>query len=267
MLQGLPTHILLLIGFIACAPGRAVADEAAEQLVLATYKLANGSSTATGFAVEAEDDLGKTRRFIVTAHHVLSKMTGDSCTIVDRTAIADGGYKRREIQTPIRNGDNILWSHHSRQDIAVLPLPDSIELHTLPFDCLATESLMQQVHTGDGVRSAVFPERTESNGAGFPLLRTGCIASFPINPIARHPILQIDTTTWTGDSGGPVAHAKLRSPSGAPLIIGVVRSMRNITDTVSESRFVQRRTHYPLGIAEVVTTTLVRGYIEEQLSK
>ena len=36
------------------------------------------------------------------------------------------------------------------------------------------------------------------------------------------------------------------------MILGITRGMQNITDTVKESRFVEKRSDYPLGIAVVV---------------
>ena len=58
-------------------------------------------------------------------------------------------------------------------------------------------------------------------------------------------------------------HHSLRSKTGGPLIIGVVRGMRSLTETVKESRFVERRTHYPLGLSEVMHATIVREMIEK----
>ena len=40
-------------------------------------------------------------------------------------------------------------------------------------------------------------------------------------------------------------------------MIGVVRGQRNVTDTKRESRFVESRTHYPLGLSETVQAAFV----------
>jgi hypothetical protein len=42
--------------------------------------------------------------------------------------------------------------------------------------------------------------------------------------------------------------------------------MRNITETVRESRFVERRTNYPLGITEALHASLARELIEQRLA-
>ena len=239
----------------------ATADEAAEALVLATYKLAGDGSTATGFVVEKKGAGDGIKRFLITAHHVFNQMKGNSFKLVSRKRKDDGTFSRNEIEIALREDGKNLWKKHKREDLAVLPLPDSAVVEALPFDCIATEGSLEAVHSGDDVRLAVYPEKSEANGAGFPLLRRGSIAGYPILPLKPHPMFVVDTTTWPGDSGGPVIHATLRSPSGGPLVIGIVRGMRSITDTEKESRYVERKTSYPLDIAEVLHAALLRDLI------
>ncbi len=262
----MPSRFLLILpalSFLFWGP-QSQADEAAEKLVLATYKLANDASTATGTVYRrATEEEGKSQRFLVTAAHVFEAMKGESFTLVSRARREDGVFLRQEIQIPIRQAGKPLWKKHASQDVAVLLLPESVSVEALPFDCLATEEILAQVHVGDDLRLAVFPERSEANPAGFPILRGGVLASHPLLPVKPHPAFLVDTTAWTGDSGGPVSHASLRSPSGGPVVVGIVRGMRNITDTVKESRFVERKTHYPLGISEVLQAALAAELIRE----
>lgn len=259
----LPSILSVLALCILFPPPPARSDQAAEKLVLATYKLANEASTASGMVVRRQTEDGKAQCFLLTAHHVFEQMKGDSCLLVSRTCREGGTFQRQDIQVPIRENGNPSWKKHADHDLAVILLPDSINVEALPFDSLATEELLAEVRVGDAVRLAVFPERVEANGAGFPILRGGSIASYPLVPVKSHPTFLIDTTSWTGDSGGPVIHESLRSPSGGPLVVGIVRAMRNITDTVKESRFVERRTHFPLGISEALHATLARELILE----
>ncbi len=243
------------------SPNRLLADEAAERMVLATYKLANESSTATGIAVRFDTDEGQSQTAIVTANHVFREMSGDSCALVSRTANENGLYSRKELRIPIREGARNLWLKHARHDLAVLPIPKDIDLVAVPANCLTKPAEMSNVHSGDAVLLGVFPERAEANDAGFPILRGGNIASFPLVPVQPHSLFLVDTSTWTGDSGGPVMHQSLRSPEDGPLIIGIVRGMRSVTDTTRESRFVERRMHYPLGISEVLQAALVWDFV------
>jgi hypothetical protein len=188
-------------------------------------------------------------------------MEGDTCQLVGRTANPDGSFRRKEHRVPIRAKGQALWTGHACHDLAVLPIPDGMSVEALPFQSLASEGSLRKVHSGDAVRLAVFPERTEANGAGFPVLRSGSIASYPVIPFERHPVMLVDATAWPGDSGGPVMHAGLRTPEGAPLVIGVVLGMKNITDTTKESRFVERKTHYPLGLSEVLHAAFARDLV------
>jgi hypothetical protein len=248
-----------------CSPLRARSDDGAEKLILATYKLANEASTATGVVVCSESD-SDSRCFVVTANHVLAQMKGDSCTLVSRKRRDDGTFERREIRIPIRAEGNPLWRKHADHDLAALPLPKSIDVNAIPLDCLATEPTLASVNVGDAVWLAVFPERSEANNAGFPILRSGTLASYPITPVKPHPILLVDTTSWTGDSGGPVAHKSLRTLNGDPVVVGIVRGMRNITETLRESRFVERKLNYPLGITEVLQASFARDLLEQILA-
>jgi len=251
-----------LILFLLLPPALAQSDDAAEKLILATYKLANETSTATGTVVCYETADGNRKCVIVTADHVLTQMKGNSCVLVSRSRNGEG-YQRQEIRVPIRSNGKPLWSKHAEHDLAVLPLPDSVKVDALPFESLATENLFTKVHTGDAVWLAVFPERSEANDAGFPILRNGSFASYPITPVKSNPAFLVDTTSWKGDSGGPVIHQSLRSSSGGPIMVGIIRGMRNITDTVKESRFVERKTDYPLGITEVLHVVLAREMISQ----
>ena len=242
---------IVAIILISVTLGNLSADDAGERLLKATYKIANEKSTATSVAIESSKSDGSTRTFLVTARHVLEAMAGDRCVIVNRIQQAPGIYARNEIAIPIRHSGKPLWRGHPNRDLAAIELPPELKLNALPYDSIASEDELAQAHAGEAVRTAVYPERSEANPAGFAILRGGSIASYPLVPIGANSAFLVDTTTWTGDSGGPVVHAEMRTEQGNPIILGFVRGMRNITDTSRESRFVEKRTHYPLGISEV----------------
>ena len=256
------TGLAALVYLVLPLPG-ARSDDAAEKLLLATCKLANDASTGTSTVVLLTQSDGTSRRFAITANHVLEQMAGDTCVLVSRAPLEGGAFQRLEVRVAIRANGQRTWLKHPGHDLAALPLPDSPNIEALPFDCLPTPEQLADFHAGDAVGLAVFPERAEANSIGFAMLRGGSIASYPLVPATAHPMFLVDTVSWPGDSGGPVMHDSLRAPNGGPLLIGVVRGMRNVTDTVKESRFVERRTHYPLGIAEVLHAALVREMIPD----
>jgi hypothetical protein len=62
--------------------------------------------------------------------------------------------------------------------------PDESDLPRLATDLLATDRELKKfrVHPGDTVAFLGYPHRVEANEAGFPVLRSGAIASFPLIP-------------------------------------------------------------------------------------
>ncbi len=246
------THrLIILLAICFAIPQLQVrSDEIAEKLILATYKLSNDASTASGFVVHRVDN-GSLKYFVITADHVLRQMKGNTCKLVSRMRQESGTYERQEIELTIRMGGKELWRADKGHDVAALPLADDLNVVSVPYECLATEQALEQVYAGDRVLTAVFPERIESNGAGFPIMRGGTIASYPLRPVNAHVMFLVDVNSWKGDSGAAVMHANVRHENDWPLILGYTRGMQNITDTVKESRFVTKRTDYPLGVSVV----------------
>lgn len=242
---------LLFAVFLLTSAARA--DEATEKLVLATYKLFHDSSVATGFIVKTEE-----RDFIVTAAHVLENMRGDGMLLVAREKQESGEFKRRDIPVRIRKAKQPLWKKHPDHDLATLELPDEIDEPGIPLESLAEDSGMT---VGDSLRTIVFPERFEANGAGFPTLRGGVVASYPLAPHNIHATFLIDMTSWSGDSGGPVQ--LVDEEREQPVVVGILVGKHSITDTSKESRFVERKTFYPLDISFAVHASFARKMIEE----
>jgi hypothetical protein len=76
-----------------------------------------------------------------------------------------------------------------------------------------------------------FPKGLSSNRAGFPILRWGRVASYPLSPTSRFPNFLLDFRVFDGNSGGPVfmadpRHAQPASGSeagqGAFFVAGVL---------------------------------------------
>src|SRR4051812_24786765 len=103
-----PLACLLLLALLA---PRAQAVDFATQVIEATYKVVNQSSTATAWFVADPDTAGETKpgMLLVTASHVLIKTTGDTASLVLRDLKPDGSYKRRDFPFAIRAGGKPLW--------------------------------------------------------------------------------------------------------------------------------------------------------------
>ena len=68
-----------------------------------------------------------------------------------------------------------------------------------------------------------YPRGFSANDAGFPILRAGRVASYPLTPPARYPTYLLDFSVFAGNSGGPVY--VLRSVNGRPpqvLVTGIL---------------------------------------------
>ena len=72
------------------------------------------------------------------------------------------------------------------------------------------------VGAGDQMMALGFPRGLSANPAGFPILRSGRVASFPLAPAAAFPTFLLDFTVFPGNSGGPVfmAEGVRRRPGG-----------------------------------------------------
>jgi hypothetical protein len=197
-------------------------------MVQATYEISGstlgkpGTTSGTGFVLgippqgEAKSgeiidgqgtSLGASPVF-VTAAHVLNEIGGDIATLDMRVK---EGETWNEVKIPlqIRRKGHPLWTHHPVADVAVLPLVNSRVIDHLiqpfvPTSWLATDSWLEsfQIHPGDEVTCLGFPEAITSQ-FGFPILRTGRIASYPILPTLFSRPLYIDFPVYRGNSGGP----------------------------------------------------------------
>lgn len=162
----------------------------------------------TAFLISATDSLGAPQIVLVTAAHVFERMPGLHVRVGWRIAGSQGMWNYTPSYVPIRGNEGPLWYQHPTQDIAVLPVkvPESYKRQALPVSVLATERTLQRYRIGVGTQMMTlgFPQGLSSNSAGFPILRSGYVASYPVHPISRYPTFLIDLTAVPGNSGGPV---------------------------------------------------------------
>ena len=236
---------------------RADADTAAEEVVLATYKLINEKSTATGFVIDGSDG----KRYVVTSAHVFEKMVGEFATIAFRKKNKDGTFSRHDEGVLIRDGKEPRWVKHPEQDVAVLELnvllPAEVELYRLQESVLANEEAATASGFGAGsdVWISSFPTGFEVNDAGFPVTRRGCVASYPVRPVAKHPTMIIDSTTFEGDSGGPV-FIRRKGGSDDPLVVGLIVAQYWHTEKL-ETFSGKQTINHSLGLATAVQSQAI----------
>lgn len=233
------------------------ADDACRMALRATFRLHGGGQSGTAFAVTLPADGERAAAvLLVSAAHTFEKMEGDTATAVLR-APAAAGWERRDTAVQIRSRAKPNWVRHAKADVAVLPwtVPDGVDLQPFPLASIATavEFDAGRVAVGQRVRVACFPAQTEGNAAGWPVLRTGTIASHPLAPAATLERIFVDYAHYAGDSGAAVV---TDDGQASPLVTGVVVAMQRQTDRVT-SPFEEKTVHTPLGLAITVPSPLL----------
>lgn len=177
---------------------------------------------------------------LVTARHVVDSIGCDSAYVHMRRRLPDGSYRRFLESIEIRRRGIPVWTSHPDPSVDVAVL--SPELYSkasppfVPTDAFATDDELRfwRLGPGDEVRCLGYPLGAEGEQSGFPILRGGLIASYPILPSRAHPIVQFDFEVYPGNSGGPVYLVESLRPDslnnvykGPPvqMVLGLVSQM------------------------------------------
>lgn len=193
------------------------------ELIHATVQLeqplADGTRTVgTGFLIAAPKPDGSPRTVLVTAAHVFEKMPSANARIGYRVANADGSWSYTPQTVAIRAADGEkLWTKHPSRDIAAISIqaPEAFAKAAIPLSWLAQDDTFakQRVTAGDEMMALGFPRGLAANQAGFPILRSGKVASWPVAPANIYPTFLLDFSVFPGNSGGPVFMSR---PSTGP---------------------------------------------------
>jgi S1-C subfamily serine protease len=214
--------------------------------------------------IDAGDN--KYRYVLVTAAHVLDAMPGDNVTVVLRKKVGEG-FERLEHVHPIRANNSNLYVKHPEADVAVMyiALPPISDRIVYPETMLATDSAIEQyeVHPGKEVLTIGFPYAFEGNAAGFPIIRSGRISSYPLLPTKFTKTFVVDFNVFGGNSGGPVYlydsdwHKRgsgiVSSPTQLQIIMGLVSSQAVTNTPKGQER---------LGLANVVHASIIKETID-----
>jgi hypothetical protein len=189
-------------------------------------------TVGTGFLVSDPGPDGTPRVILVTANHVFEKMKGDKATIGYRVEQPDGSWRYAPQKIAIRQGGKELWTHHAVRDVAAIRIvaPPAFAKAAIPLAWLAGDDAMTRyaLEPGDEMMTLGFPQGLSANSAGFPILRAGKVASYPLGPSTAFPTFLLDFHVFPGNSGGPVfleAHATAQpgaEPPPSHLIAGML---------------------------------------------
>ncbi len=184
------------------------------ELINATVQLeqplGDGTRTVgTGFLIEAPDPQGHPRTVLITAGHVLAKMPNGEARIGYRVSNPDGSWSYSPERLKIRDAKGEpLWTRHPSRDVAAIAVtaPPEFAKAAIPVGYLAADETFvdHQVGAGDEMMALGFPRGLAANQAGFPILRAGRVASYPIAPAKIFPTFLLDFAVFPGNSGGPV---------------------------------------------------------------
>lgn len=237
-----------------------IAQGPLEDVLGATFRLAERDRSGTGFLVLTKAaDSGADGVVLVTAAHVFEQM-GDGCDWIARFEQPDGTFLRKVEKLTLREGGKPRWKRHPELDIAALRLQvtEGVSIKSFPFEQLTDEMSIKarQVRVGQETFIPCFPAKLEGNEAGWPVLRKGSIATYPLAPVRSAKTILVDYNAFGGDSGAPVVVVTDQKP----LVVGLVLGMHRQTDR-AVLPFEERTMHTPLGMAMVAQAHFIRETI------
>lgn len=243
-------------------------------LMRSTFKIAGQGSLGTAFLIgrPVPGDAGKLFYVLVTAAHVLRDIKGEQATLFLRKKQGDEFVKLPH-PLQIRQGNQPLWKEHPEADVAVMyaRLPQEADIQLLPMSLLATDDELEkfEIHPGDALSCLGYPYGAEANKAGFPILRSGHIASYPLTPTRKVQTFLFDFQVFGGNSGGPVYFVQTNRRYGGSTKLG--ETIQFLAGLVSQEQVIEeeirsltetRRAKHPLSLAVVVHAALIRETIE-----
>src|SRR5271156_4566804 len=166
--------------------------------------LPNGTHTvAAGFLINDPTPDGKPRTVLVTAGHVFDRMPGPDADVGYREQDADGGWHYKPTDLVIRSASGTpRWTRHPTRDVAaiVVKAPPAFAKAAIPLSMLAKSDTFDAYNIGPGDEMMVlgYPEGYSADAAGFPILRSGRVAS-PIEPVSVSPTFLLDFRVFPGN--------------------------------------------------------------------
>jgi len=206
------TARLLLTALIGCSIGNA--QDINTLLMKSTFELRGPAATPGQSSVGTVFILGKPHKddpkqadcVLVTAAHVLDDVVGDEAELLLRYENGDGSFRTELFSISIRSKGANLYRKNPDVDVAVMyvRLPSQVNLQLLPISLLATDETVNtlEIHPGDELLCLGFPLAVDLNG--FPLIRAGTLASYPLTPSKSIKIYYYNFHIFPGNSGGPV---------------------------------------------------------------
>jgi hypothetical protein len=169
----------------------------------------------TGFLINDPKPDGTPRTVLVTARHVFDRMPGLEANIGYRVQNKDGGWSYEPQPIRIRSADHELFVHHPSRDVVAISVkaPPEFAKAAIPLNWLAGSDTFSKYNIGPGDEMMVlgYPQGLSADSAGFPILRSGRIAS-PIEP----PAIPAVRCSWPRPPAAAPAPTRRRRCSSSP---------------------------------------------------
>ncbi|HEY4032055.1 MAG TPA: S1C family serine protease [Caulobacteraceae bacterium] len=163
--------------------------------------------TGTGVLVSDPAPDGTPRVVLVTARHVLANIGAGPIYVGLHLKNPDGSWRLEWRSEPSSDQGRPLWTQHPTYDVAVLPIsvPPEAAAAAIPASWFADADTLsrEDMEAGDPVEVLGYPAGYAGDRRGFPILRLGHLASYPLTPASEGTFL-VDFPVVSGNSGGPV---------------------------------------------------------------
>lgn len=254
-----------------------------ERLMKSTFRISGEDSSGmsiegTCFILEKLDSTRGTKKILITARHVLEDISDEYITVnypCEKDSLL--GNCRKLIR--VRDRNTPLWIGHKDSviDIAVL------EISTLEFynnnlmstEYLATENLLKQfqLKPGDKLFCIGYPHGVSANELGYPILKGGYVASYPLLPTTKNQFFLFDCEVFEANSGSPVYAREsgrvyvegvdyIFDGNCVQLICGIIVSKNNVKVDLTKNKDNPEDGLESLHLAKVIPSTYILELIK-----
>lgn len=198
--------------------------EATFEIVGPSAKQVGATSGGTVFLMGKPVSDNRASYVLITASHVLEEITGDTAKMLFHWRNDDGSYGQGDYEFAIRQNGKALFVKHKEVDVAAMymQMPTKFQkVKLLPTNLIGTDEWLQkyEIHPGDELICLGYP-LFATGQHGFPILRSGKIASYPLLPAKDQKNWLFDFRIFPGNSGGPVYFADRNRMYGGATHIG-----------------------------------------------
>lgn len=226
--------------------------------------------TGAGFVLAHPYKLGiqesKYRLLMITAAHVLEGIDGEIAYLRFRQKHGET-WNIVDIPLHIRNKGTPLFARHETADVVAIDLLANVDDIYKPLiksgtgvvfsSMLADDDILEDIelHAGDDLSCLGFPDSREGP-SGFPILRGGKVASYPILPTKVCREILFDFEVFPGNSGGPVYMSTHSRSNSKGIHLGP-------TETIVGLVSAQLQTGQPLKVGVVIPSSFIIDLLDK----